>query len=598
MKHVHLKAIGILLLLRPASAKESYEFEYAGKLYGTLDKTPPTDRSETCQDGYLPLPAGAILAPDTRAIRYDVIAKHAWGTHVVVVENGNGYNTDDYDTAGNTYGSSNLLTQGNTYAVSGCSLRILYERDGATTTTATATTTTTTTTATTTTTYIPKTCHGVTEPAACGARIPTGDCFAGGEHQTFAEKSCPAMCGLVCSSTTTTDTSTTTTTATTKTITTSTSTITTTTKTTVTTFTTTTVLALNANCNPRDDRCDAQEGLSCDAEHNECRHAEAVVIPPFLQGELDRLIKDAVDSAVLSADAANDRDMAALTASKDADIATLKSSKDADIAALTAAIHEKEILIVTAKANLTVCSTKLEARRLVRLANAAVDLEALSNGGGANPTDPCAGQTDPPECDLWTTDQCGTVLFGNVNVTAECTVLCDNCVSVTPQEGTTNGAAVGSDASASASASGNNNSTLFLSIGICAGIVVLATVINIMIRRSAADQEDGHNSNAGAFVNPMYDEKNSSQAGSGADPHVYGGNSALQDESYEEISGATNSNSTYDAAGAADEEGHYDGLVGNGTYDAAAGEEDTYEDVVGGGADSNYLNVGNDDFNC
>eukprot|EP00729_Bicosta_minor_P027485 gene27485-3519_t len=105
-------------LSRSASAKESYEFEYAGKLYGTLDKTPPTDRSAKCQGGYLPLPAGAILAPDTRAIRYDVIAKHAWGTHAVVVANGNGYTTTEYATAGNTFGSGSswLLTRGNTYA--------------------------------------------------------------------------------------------------------------------------------------------------------------------------------------------------------------------------------------------------------------------------------------------------------------------------------------------------------------------------------------------------------------------------------------------------------------------------------------------------
>lgn len=114
---------------------------------------------------------------------------------------------------------------------------------------------------------------------------------------------------------------------------------------------------------------------------------------------MDRLIKDAVDSA---------------KAEKDRDIAALTSSKDADIAAMAASIHEKEIVIVTAKANLTICSSKLEARRLVRLANAAEDLAALNNG---EPADPCAGQADPAECDLWSTDQCGTVLFGNVNVT-------------------------------------------------------------------------------------------------------------------------------------------------------------------------------------
>lgn len=72
------------------------------------------------------------------------------------------------------------------------------------------------------------------------------------------------------------------------------------------------------------------------------------------------------------------------------------------------------------------------------------------------------------------------------------------------------------------------------------------------------------------------------------------GNTALQEESYEEIPvpQTTPSNSTYDAAGE-DLEGHYDGLDGNSTYDAAA--DDTYEDVAAG--DGNYLDVKDADFN-
>lgn len=603
-----LQAVCILLLLQPVCAKrEAYEIEYAGKLYGVLDKAMPNERDAKCQSAYLTLPRDAIIAPDTAAIVTNVVARYAWGTHVVVLANGNSYNTANYGTPGVRFGGSMLSTQGNTYKPNSCSLRILYERDATTTTVTATTTTVTTATTTTTTTYVPQRCHGVSEPAACGTRIPTGDCSAGGEHQTFAEDSCPAMCGLTCSSTTVTKTSTTTATATTKTTTSSTSTTTTTTQTTVTTFTTTTVLALNANCNPRDDRCDAQEGLACDIEHNECRHAEDVAIPLFLQPEVDRLIKDAVDAA----GKANDRDMAALTASKDADFAALTSAKDADvailtaskdaeiatltaakdteIAALTVAVHEKELAIVTAKANLTVCSSKLEARRLVRLANAAADLEALNNGERTD--SPCAGQKDPPECDLWSTDQCGTVLFGNVNVTAECAVLCENCVP-TPQEAA-NGAAVNGspDIDASAIASGNRtNSTLFLAVGICAGIVVLATVINIMIRRNGTNQGgDDQYSNAGAFVNPMYSEED--HGGGAAPQHVYRGNSAQQEESYEEIPVPATSNGTYNAA-EEDLEGHYDGLDGNSTYAAAA--DDTYEDVVGGGG--NYLDVEDADF--
>eukprot|EP00729_Bicosta_minor_P029369 gene29369-28732_t len=200
----------------------AYEVEYAGKLYGVLDKTDPRkdyDSNSGCQVGYLRLPAGANVAPDTAAIRNNIVEKHVWGTHCLVLSNGNSYNVKGRG-AGNC-GNGQLLAKGNTYAVPSCARRVLYERVAATTTTATATTTTkttltatttttTTTTATPTTTYLPQRCHGVSEPAACGTRIPVGDCSAGGEHQAFAEESCPAMCGLTCSSTTITKTSTTT----------------------------------------------------------------------------------------------------------------------------------------------------------------------------------------------------------------------------------------------------------------------------------------------------------------------------------------------------------------------------------------------------
>lgn len=103
---------------------------------------------------------------------------------------------------------------------------------------------------------------------------------------------------------------------------------------------------LNAQCNPRDDRCDAQEGLACDSEHNECRHKEVVTIPPYLTAEVDRLIKDAVR---------------------------------ASDAALTATIHKNEMDMVMLGANLTVCKGKLEARRLARLAQTTEDLGKLAS---------------------------------------------------------------------------------------------------------------------------------------------------------------------------------------------------------------------------
>ena len=270
-----------------------------------------------------------------------------------------------------------------------------------------------------------------------------------------------------------------------------------------------------------------------------------MTVPAFLQAEVDRLIKDAVDSA----EAAKDRAIAALT-----------SSKDADIATLTASIHEKEIAIVTAKANLTVCSSKLEARRLVRLANVAEDLAALVNDKATVQTDPCAGQTDPSECDLWSAQQCGSVLFGNVDVTEVCPVLCDSC---SPEE-TTNGA----DNSPDTSATATGSNTLFLAVGICAGIVVLATIVNVLIRRNAASEGGNqHSIDAVAFVNPMYSEKAAN-----------GGGGAAQEGTYEEMNTA------------AAEEDTYDDVVGGGA-------DDTYENTVDGD-DGNYLNVANEDLRC
>ena len=55
-------------------------------------------------------------------------------------------------------------------------------------------------------------------------------------------------------------------------------------------------------------------------------------------------------------------------------------------------------------ANLTVCESKLEARQLVGLAQAAADLanfeaeNIIGEDGDSADVDPCAGQTDPTEC--------------------------------------------------------------------------------------------------------------------------------------------------------------------------------------------------------
>jgi hypothetical protein len=138
----------------------TWEVEFAGKIYGTLTKVDPHNSGEfTCQGQgtYLPLPEGAILAPDTTAVRTNVVAKYGWTTHVLVLASGVGYYTGhDAYTPGGEQGTiytsdTDLRCVGDTYAVSGCNLQILYERPPPVTTTTATTTTSTTTTATTTT---------------------------------------------------------------------------------------------------------------------------------------------------------------------------------------------------------------------------------------------------------------------------------------------------------------------------------------------------------------------------------------------------------------------------------------------------------------
>ena len=432
-------------------------------------------------------------------------------------------------------------------------------------TTTTATTTTTTATTTTTTTYIRQRCHGDIEAVHCGDRIPKSDCVAGGDLQQFAEENCPAMCGLKCSSTTTTVSSTTTTTTTTTTATTSTATTSTTTQTTITTFTTTTVLMLNANCNPRDDRCDAQEGLSCDPVHNECRHADAVTIPRYLQAEVDRLVAEAVTAADAAKDAEMNANALAADAAKDAaihakdvEIAEMNANalaadaaKDAAIHAKDAAIHAKELEVVTLRANLTVCNTKLEARRLVRLAQSADDVAKLED-------EPCAGQRDPTECDHWTKDSCGSIMFGDMNVTGLCPVLCDSCDADASHSKTNTAAGADADAAGvsgpDASATADTNNSANLAIGVCVGIVFLATLINVVVRCRSNTQDGDGSSQVLAFVNPMYKDKpaeSSAGMAAAAPPPQQAQMPANEEETYDDLQGDTDQyEGTYEELGA------------------------------------------------
>jgi len=73
---------------------------YGDHSYATLDRTAPSQVHIGTQSVALPIPQGWEVAPDDHEIVQNVIAKHPWGTHVIVVAGGAGYHTDAYDPAG------------------------------------------------------------------------------------------------------------------------------------------------------------------------------------------------------------------------------------------------------------------------------------------------------------------------------------------------------------------------------------------------------------------------------------------------------------------------------------------------------------------
>ena len=109
--------------------------EYDGKLYGTLAGVAVDGTGTLCQKDYLPLPDGpgrCVLAPDTPEVRANVVAKHTWSTHVVVLASGKPINTKAIFSGskppGAQYNSNNYLsTSGKTHKPSSCTMQILYE---------------------------------------------------------------------------------------------------------------------------------------------------------------------------------------------------------------------------------------------------------------------------------------------------------------------------------------------------------------------------------------------------------------------------------------------------------------------------------------
>ena len=69
---------------------ETNAVEYKGLVYRTLSGVSPLDTNFQCQNYYLSLPSGWVLAADNADSRY-IIGAYRWGADALVVANGYGY---------------------------------------------------------------------------------------------------------------------------------------------------------------------------------------------------------------------------------------------------------------------------------------------------------------------------------------------------------------------------------------------------------------------------------------------------------------------------------------------------------------------------
>ena len=112
---------------RPVVHGAGTTVEYNGNVYGTLAGVAVDGTDTTCQEDYLPLPSGCVLAPDTPEVRANVVATHTWSTQVMILANGAGINTKAFRTPGDEFAAGPLRTSGGNYKPNGCSMQILYE---------------------------------------------------------------------------------------------------------------------------------------------------------------------------------------------------------------------------------------------------------------------------------------------------------------------------------------------------------------------------------------------------------------------------------------------------------------------------------------
>jgi hypothetical protein len=102
---------------------------YNGKTYSLLSHAAPDITANICQDVYLPLDAGYVIAPDN-ADSMAVIAAHGWSTHAVIVASGLSYHPNNGGS--HTVTTSIISIIGSTYKPDTCAsysfqiLQVIY----------------------------------------------------------------------------------------------------------------------------------------------------------------------------------------------------------------------------------------------------------------------------------------------------------------------------------------------------------------------------------------------------------------------------------------------------------------------------------------
>ena len=244
--------------------------------------------------------------------------------------------------------------------------------------------------------------------------------------------------------------------------------------------------------------------------------------------------------------------VSAADASKDREIATLNAATTANMATLTAKLtHDKEIAVISLKANLTVCKSQLEAKRLARLAEA-------SNGYSTVTSAVNSPNPDEPDVDA-------------------------------------SAGIATSEVSSTAAAAGGGNGPIGLAVGIGIAVVVIATLINVVIRCRGQHADGGGGNTVPAFVNPMYHERNNDVAAGVSPTH------SPSNEQHAVASFASNED-TYEDVDNTFGEQTYEEIAGHVPYTSAVmtvTEPDGVESSYGPALDQAYEDVGDDaDLNC